>query len=504
VTPPTPVASTPTSRLRTRVGEIDLYIPLAVLLVVLLVAQTLNRRWSTDYWLHQATLDAFRNDLWHPVHPLIGTHDKFEYYSPYTFVLAVIARVSGASSVVVLQCAAVANLVLFLVGFRLFVRELTNRAAVTWALVATLLFWGLRPWRWSGFLDLNSIGFGLPYPSMFATALAFIVGWAVLRYGATTNRWWLVFVGVGLPTVMLTHPFTGVWTTVMLVALTVHRRLLRRDLIAPLALTLVVVVAVLAIWPYYPFFRLFVGDNPHTEGSVLYNAVPLRLFAAIPGVVVLWRRFKRDRTDELALMFIGAAALYAVGGFTADHNFARVIPLLVLPLHIGEGELIASALEPRERPARPMLAWLALCGIVGLVGVSPAFPGFVPRRLLPGSLADKSALQPLTSRYTELRHALPAGSEVVVQITVMQEVAPAYGLRVLSTSASAFVPDAGERRQASNAILSVKTDPARRARLIRQYHVAGVLCATRSCRQLFDGAEVAVDDWTLVRLDAGT
>jgi hypothetical protein len=133
----------PTSRVRRRVGETDYYVPVAVVLGALLVVQTLNRRWSSDYWLHQATLDAFRHNLLHPIQPLVGTHDRFEYYSPYTFTLAVIARVSGASSVVVLQCAAVFNLVLFLVGFRLFVRQLTNRAAVMWALIATLVLWGM-------------------------------------------------------------------------------------------------------------------------------------------------------------------------------------------------------------------------------------------------------------------------------------------------------------------------------------------------------------------------
>jgi hypothetical protein len=492
----------PTGRVRERVGETDHYVPVAIVVGALLVVQTLNRHWSSDYWLHQATLDAFRHNLVHPIQPLVGTHDKFEYYSPYTFVLAVIARVSGASSVVVLQCAAVSNLVLFLVGFRLFVRQLTNRTAVTWALVATLVLWGMWPWRWSGFLNLNSIGFGLPYPSMFATSLALIVGWALLRYDATTNRWWLVLVGIGLPTVMLTHPFTGVWTAVMLLALVIHRRMLRRDLFVPLALTLVAVAVALALWPYYPFFRLFFGGDNHAESFALYRAVPLRLFAALPGVLVLWRRFERDRTDELALMFIGAAALYVFGAFTASHNFGRMLPLVVLPMHIGEGELITSAFARSKRPAPTMLAWLGLCGAVGLLGISPGFAGFIPYRLLPTSLQKNSALQPLTSRYTELGKALPAGSVVVVQSPLMEEVAPAYGLHVLSTSASAFVPDAAERRQASDAILSPATDPAQRARLTQQYRVAGVLCANRACRRLFNGAEIAVARWTLVRLDA--
>ena len=154
----------------------------------------------------------FRDNLLDPVHPLTGTHDQFEYYSPYTLVVAAFARVTGWSSVFVLQIAAVCNVALFLTGFRLFVRQLTNRLAVTFSLVATLLFWGWHPWRWSGFLNLDSIGFGLPFPSMFASGLALIVAWALLRYDTERRVRWLVMVAVGLPTVMLSHPFTGVWT----------------------------------------------------------------------------------------------------------------------------------------------------------------------------------------------------------------------------------------------------------------------------------------------------
>jgi hypothetical protein len=128
--------------------------------------------------------------------------------------------------------------------------------------------------------------------------------------------------------------------------------------------------------------------------------------------------------------------------------------------------------------------------------------GFVPRSLLPGSLADRTSLQPLTSRYTTLRHALPAGSEVVVQTQVMQYLVPAEGMHVLSTTAAVFVPDAEARRRATRAILSPDTDPALRARLIRQYHVAGVFCSLRSCRKLFKGTKITVEGWTLVRLDA--
>jgi hypothetical protein len=478
----------------------DFYVPVAIVLFVLLLVQTLNRRWSQDYWIHQATLDAFRRDLWNPVHPLIGTHDPFEYYSPYTFVLAAGARVTGLSSVVVLQAAAMFNLALFLVGFRLFVGQLTRGLAVTFALLASLIFWGIHPWRWSGILDFNSIGFGLPYPSMFATALALFVGWALLRYAATRNWPWLAFVGSGLVVVLLSHPATGVWTAVMLVALAIHTRLYRRPTLVPIAITLVAVAAALAAWPYYSFFRLLLG-NKHSDSALLYTGFPLGFFAALVGLIALRRRWLKDRTDPLVLMFLGGAALYVLGAVTANYNLGRALPLVALPLQIGIGELLASFFDEAHRPRPALALLLAVCGIAGLIGVSPVVVSFVPRPLLPESLRERTSLQPLTSRYHALTGALPPGSVIVVEQYVMEWVAPAHGLYVLATSASAFVPDADARRRASNQILAARTDPATRAALVAEYKVRAVLCATNRCRSRFDGPRTRVDNWTLISLD---
>jgi hypothetical protein len=77
--------------------------------------------------------------------------------------VAALGRLLGMGPIGALSVAAILNLVLFLVGFRLLVTRLVgNPHAAFYALVFTLVLWGLSPWRWSGFLNLNSLGFGLP------------------------------------------------------------------------------------------------------------------------------------------------------------------------------------------------------------------------------------------------------------------------------------------------------------------------------------------------------
>ena len=489
----------PSTRKPFHAASLDPYWVVAAVLVVLLVTQTLNRRWGDDFWLHKATIDTFRRSLMDPVHPMTGTHVPFEYYTPYTFALAAFGRVTGWSSVSVLQLAAVFNLALFLVGFRLFVGQLTNRLAVAFSLVATLIFWGWHPWRWSGFLDLNSIGFTLPYPSMFATGLAFVVAWALLRYATTRSAPWLVVVALGLPTVMLSHPITGVWVAILLVALVVSRGLYRGAALARLVAVLVVVAAILAVWPYYPFFQL-IRDQHHAEPAIFYSGVPLRWCASLVGLVALVRRLRRDRTDPLVLMFLGGALVYAFGAVTANYSYGRVLPLVLLPLHIGIGELIATSVERPERNSPAVLAWLTLSAVVGFAGILPAFASTTPRALLPDSMKNRAELQPITSHYGALDHAFPPGSVIVVETSAMEEPVVGHGLHPLSVEgADAFVPDADERNAASREILDPKTSGARRRELILKYRVAGALCEDQTCNRLFTGSRLRVEGFTLVR-----
>ncbi|MGH8978298.1 MAG: hypothetical protein ACRDV7_09520, partial [Acidimicrobiia bacterium] len=378
------------------------YVVLGLIVLVLLGVQTLNRQWSTDYWMYTATVDALLEDAGDPPHDMTGSDDPSERFTPYTVALAAVVRETGLASVTVMQLAAIANLILFLVAFELFVTELTGRRLVAvFALFATLVMWGIGPWRWSGYLNLNSIGFGMPWPSMFATGLVLLVGWALLRYDRGGAPGWLVLVGVGVPAALLSHPYTGGWGIVMLLALAVHRRLYRRDRVVPLLIAAACGAVLLAAWPYYPFFELGRADSAYSFAmQVMYRNVPLRLAAAVPGFVVVVARFRRDRTDPLALMLFGGVALYGFGWVTDTPSFGRVLPLILLAAHIGIGILVADLVERRRRASAPLVAGLVACVAIGLVGAGPGLLRTVPRGLLPESLREKTSLRPITDQYT--------------------------------------------------------------------------------------------------------
>jgi hypothetical protein len=483
------------------------YLVLAGLLLALMVMQTLNRQWSSDYWVHQATVETFRHDLIDPVNELTHSRDASPSYTPYTFALAATARATGWASVTVLQVAAIANLIAFLAGFQLFVAELTRRRlAPFFALLATLVLWGVDPWRWSGLLSLNSIGFGLPYPSMFATAVALFVGWGLLRYDDRGTRWWLLLVGGGFATILLTHPFTGVWTGVLMLAVGINRRLYRRERVVPLVVTAVVVLGVLALWPYYPFFELTKVGEAYQQAP-LYEGVPWRLVAAAPGFYIVFRRFQRNRTDPLALMLVGALAIYVVGWITHDSNLGRVLPLVLLSAHIAIGVLLADMVERHARPSPTLLGWLAVSAAVGLLGVAPGVVRTIPHSLLPGSLRDKASLQAITKPYSGLEGALPFDSVAIADTSRLREVAPAYGIGLVRPARpTPFVDDVHARQKDAFWFLRPSTSPPARREIEAKYGIDGVLCGDDGCVRRFTtsraGGEVVARgrSWTLIRL----
>jgi hypothetical protein len=489
-------------------GSIRPYLAVAAVLFVLLSVQTINRQWSTDYWMYTATIGSLHDDLRHPEHDMTATDRPSERYTPYTVGLAAIERVTDLAPNTVLQLAAVFNLVVFLVAFELFVAELTRRRLVAcFALLATLVMWGLDPWRWSGFLSLNSIGFELPWPATLVIGTVLLSGWALLRYDDTGTWPWVALVGVCTAFGLLAHPYTAGWGVLMLLALFVHRRMWRRSRIVPLAIAAVLVVVALVAWPYYPFLELGVHGNDAYSSvmKVMYRDVPLRIVAAVPGFIVVLQRFRRDRTDALALMLLGGAGVYAAGAVLGVPSLGRTLPLIMLAAHIGIGILVADLVERRRRATPIVVGGLAVCCAIGLVGIAPGLARTVPRAALPSSLRDREALRPVDAQFADLGAVAPGTVVVAERQLGLSAIAPAFGIKVVEPGyPSTFLDDLDARSDDQRRFLDARTSDAERRRIASRYGVTGVLCATSNCRHEFaDGGVIASGPgWALYRFPA--
>jgi hypothetical protein len=259
---------------------------------------------------------------------------------------------------------------------------------------------------------------------------------------------------------------------------------LLRDLISwgSLACALAVAAILCLAWPYFPMLDL-VRASPDL-GSLnqsMYRDVLLRIFPALPGLVVIVQRTRVDRRDLLGLFLAASAGLWLVGALTGDTSYGRSLSFLVLVLDIaladGVGRVEATTrlrdASPRVRLAAAGLACLVLFGVVT---TSVGWIRMVPKPLLPASVRYAEQLV-RPDEQLALLVGLVGRTDVVVGSNQRDNnVIPALAGRTLALSVPRpFVADADARRAAEREILDPATDAARRRATLEQYDVRFLL-----------------------------
>jgi len=97
---------------------------LAGIITLLAVGLAVRHPWSADLGIHVATVERLRTSFAHPGNPLVEADTPSAYYSPYTLLLAAVARVTGLSALTVLWIAGPVVVAVLLWGLRAFVRAL--------------------------------------------------------------------------------------------------------------------------------------------------------------------------------------------------------------------------------------------------------------------------------------------------------------------------------------------------------------------------------------------
>jgi len=491
------------------------YVWLSVVVLLLVGSQTLNGQWSTDMWEHVAVVRELIAHPFDPVHPQILSDATHPGFSPYTVVLGGLGNLLGADAVTILSWAAMANVVLLLLAFRLLVIEVTgNPRAPFWALVFLLALWGFEPYRYSGFFGLNSIGFVAPYPSTFASAAGFATLVAALRYGRSGSRRLLLLVTLGTALVVLVHPLSAPWLVLALGAVAISSR---REARPPLWLGAAVAlgVGVCLLWPYFPILGL-VGDSTDLEAlnRSMYASVVTRIFPMLLGLAVIVRRSRTDPRDLLGLWLGGSLGLYVLGAVTDNSSFGRSLAFVVVVLAIALADGVATietSRPRREASTRTLVGAVVLAGLLllGLVTARGGLIRMVPNRLLPESIRQSDELIRPDERYAFLVGAVGPTEVVVGSQPADNRVIPAITGRTLALAVPRpFVDDADERKRAEAELLDARTTAARRGEIQARYRVRFVLLHVdalddQALRGVLegDGASAVYDDDELVLIE---
>jgi alpha-1,6-mannosyltransferase len=448
-----------------------------------MVVQTRGQRWSGDYWAHRAAVLELSHDPWSPDHPFTGGDVADPELSPYALGLGLATRGTPLGVADILSVAALFNLVLFLIGLRRFVGRFSSAAlAPFWTLTATLFLWGLSPpWRWSGYLSANSIGFGLPYPSMFATALLLFALAALIDFCDHGNRRQLTVLVVLAPIAILSHPFTGAALGVAGLAVVVSRLgAVPPRRVAALAVGSAVVAAAVLAWPLYPAMDLLGASGRYDSiHDLLYRLVGPRAGLALVALPALAVRFRANHRDPLALMFGTAAAIFVLGGLTERYSLGRILPLGMLALHVALGVWLAERSPVLWRQgSSPQRLVAALAGgmvlVAGIVSCKAGLARAVPSALLPSIAAD-SRLEANDGGLSFLGGATGPDDTILVASLQAARVSPALGAKVVAPGyISPFMDDVDSREAAVAQFFSSQSTDERRA-IIDRYGVSFVL-----------------------------
>jgi hypothetical protein len=452
--------------------------------------------WKNDFGMHAAVVERLRQDLLQPADPMVDAETQSPYFTPYTVVLGLIARLTGWSGITTLSVLTPVCVALVLYGLYRFVRVVTdNRWAPVVALVLLLLLWGENPPAWSGFLDLRGLPQIIPYPSTVALGIT-LLWWAYLAEALDRPqlRRWLVLGGL-FGVIIVVHSFTAVGAALGAAALGLYRlRALRPHLIGlALAATLTVVFA----WPYYSVIDVMraTGDlNPiHKSlyiGALRTYGVPLAL--CVPALVM---RIRRNRLDPLAWLFIFAFAVVLTGGITENWALGRVWPIVMVGAQVALAvELVSltAGLWPtlNTRPGPGTSRWpdLLIGGWVALTVVACAWGFSIQRDSFVDVLRLDKPVTAFSDRAPWITDRVAPGDTVLADGLVTEQ---RWLSRDLIGHGILFVAppwpdptlvDEGARQGAVRELIASETPEPRRRELLDRYHVRWIVDTHNSLR----------------------
>ena len=420
------------------------YALLCVLAYVVVRPPTLL--YITDYWEHRAIVaEVIRHGL-HPLDPIYAEGASSRQFTPWTFLLAYVARWTGWGVDTAMMLGALLVSALFLAGIHAFARAYyAHRWAPAVLLATVTCAWGVPPLIWTGFHPLRSQLHGNYYPAELVFALTFL-GWAAVvrllrarQRGIAAGALALALVAL-VAIAIVTHPLNALFLLAGATALAVFDpgiAIARRGMVLALLTT---GIAVSTLWPW--FNPLDLAGPGTVRGQATFNDFPFfynplfviaMLWPAMAALLVLPGQLRAARTRVPALAFLAIFAGYLAGA-AADLSVAhRFLDYIALALQMMLTWLILGLIDQRP-PAAPLDAlsptsWRVARWIAGLLIAAHLMLG-VQQVIQPWALAGPpQPLRPILDEGPRVHAALPPGARVIGWDSAAL-VMPAFGTTV--------------------------------------------------------------------------
>ena len=448
-----------------------IYVAIAGALAVLAASQMLSPLRldspGADIWQHLAVLNAIIEDPGHPANPFVATADPSRLFGPYWVAIGLLAKTVGASALQAYILAGMLNVLLWLAAVFMFGRAYfeSSRGAVFLLLVLTLAW--ISPPSFTGYYSPIAVITGAANPAFFLLAATLLL-WALSIHYLDRGGGGVVIVILSA-VALATHPFGALvaFAGSAFFAIFASDRPLRRRW--QLVLLLVGGSLLALLWPYYGVAKVLVSaaSPTWTTSADFYSPAWLlqSLIPAVFGIGGLLARRARPLAALLLLCILGFAA-GALPHMAAGH---RLLPYIVLILHIGLASMLASSWGNRT------LRWVVLSLALVITGLQLRWTASIIGKIRQ-DLAVKGSLLDAAARLTS---SLPQRSVIAGHAMASFPVA-ATGRRVLATPfAEPMISDLRQRQAASMALFDPALPQEKRAELIGHYCVTHLIADVR-------------------------
>lgn len=456
-----------------------------------------DNNWGTDAWEHDRVVLALSQKFWHPGNPTYATDEPSVRYAPYTLVLALICRMSGATPHHVLSMAAVANTGLLIVAIGALLSAYDMRRIGAYAIFLMVALYGSIP-GYANSLALADLPIHQLNPSAFSLPLV-LLAWAIFR-GCVIGEsgWGTAVVLMVLTTIaILSHALTGVFGCLgLLVIVILSPRLQRRRSAVMLAAIIVGTFILCAIWPWYDFLAA-VSTRRDTQywfnPGILTKTVTTW---AAPGLLLALAALRLHTYPLVRFSLVTAGLCFLLGAssfLTKSPTLARLpVPaILMLQLAVAawmfEGRLLrptgwlvrAKKLISQSTDHASPAALQFICIVMLLFCIVPQCKAIVSSPWL-----ARGYVAPLLGRidkqlnvrekFKELLKPVGPRDVVLSDIQTAWPVPSIAGRIVAALHYELYTPDQPQRERDVNKFFDAETD-ANRWEILDKYNVKWIL-----------------------------
>ena len=422
--------------------------------------------WTGDFWSHAAVVKELTVNLSLPSHPILDSSVPHAFFSPYSVLVATVARVFDLGAIEALSLFAYLNLLFLLTCFFFFIKKVVrdhHQLTASISLVLVLFLWGQHPPNYSGFFHFYTLHYVLPYPSTFAMGVSLLVLCLLTKEHPGPLR--LILVTLLSAVVFISHPTTAVFLFIAMAALWF---VFYRKHVKALILTLsIIVLSVLLslFWPYYKITDLYTGDISDflADSLPLYSDVLQYTWPALLILPFAWH-FRKHQTAQF--FFVTAFLLflvYAAGYFTKIYGVSRLLSNVMMMAQCGIGWMVVNNWQQKRR----MFSYTVAVALVLFICT------FINRYRLAGTIFRAEA-----GRYYQRYQFLESMSDTTLILADMEAnlVIPAYGPKVIASKHPVYwINDMHARREDVIFFFSNEPDINGRESILQQYRPQYIL-----------------------------